>query len=107
MNSGGAPMNAAASPPLRAMPQTGLFGWDWSNAGKRWRVKAGGSPCETRSARLPEDNLNRPQRATSTDALSATVFARKHEPRLHGEGSRGEVQACKNGREAVLSLLLG
>src|SRR5713101_7409 len=35
MSSGGAPMNAAALPLLRVMPETGHFGWDWLSGGRR------------------------------------------------------------------------
>jgi hypothetical protein len=68
MNFDGARMNAAVLPLLRATPETGHFGWDWLNDGRRWNFRAFGRLCETRSVRRPEDNPNRRRQAISIDA---------------------------------------
>jgi hypothetical protein len=62
-------MNAAVLLLLRAMPETGHFGWDWLNDGRRWKFRAFDRLCETRVVCHPEDSPNRPRQAISIDAL--------------------------------------
>jgi hypothetical protein len=61
-------MNVAALLQLRAMPETGPFGWDWLSDGRRWKVNAFGSLSETRPVRHSEGNPNCPRQAVSIDS---------------------------------------
>jgi hypothetical protein len=80
-------MNVAALLPMRAMPETGHFGWDWFSDGRRWKIKAFSSPCETRPARHPEDNPSRHRQAMSIDARTRNRAGKSIAPAAGGKAA--------------------
>ena len=75
-------MNAAALPLVRAMPETGHFGWDWLSDGRRWRAKT--SAGLSKISPGPDGSPNCPRRAIPIDDLAG-----KHSPGCETKGNRG------------------
>jgi hypothetical protein len=59
-------MNAAALLLMRAMPETGHFGWDWLSDGRRWKVKAIRQPVRDKT-RSPSRRQSEPSLAGNFD----------------------------------------